>query len=230
MSPSLIPDRVGAAIQRYGAGGLLRQLATRVRNFAYMDEEHVWYVLDTAQVPELALAEGYRLSLATDEDEDKIGTLPTPVPVEEARRRRAEGNDLWFVLHGDELAFACWIFPRVAPVRAAATHQLEMPEGVVTLEDSFTSADHRGKGIAGAAWTEIARGLGDQGVKALITKVGVENVPSRKAVTKAGFREASVMHLRRRGPRERVSIEREPTELSPAAERASAAIERALAR
>jgi hypothetical protein len=35
----------------------------------------------------------------------------------------------------------------------------------------------------------------------MITKVGVENAPSRKAVTKAGFRELGVMRLVKRGPR-----------------------------
>ena len=170
------------------------------------------------------------MTLATDADQDKIGMLPTPVPVDEARRRRAEGAQLWFVLHGEDPAFACWIFPERAPVRAAATRVLEMPEGVVTLEDSFTGADHRGKGIASAAWTEIARTVRGQGAEVVITKVAVENVPSRKAVVKAGFREASLMRLRRRGPRERVTVVREPTELTPRGERVAGELERALAR
>jgi RimJ/RimL family protein N-acetyltransferase len=107
---------------------------------------------------------------------------------------------------------------------------LRLPPGVVTLEDSFTAANHRGKGLAGAAWTEIAKGLRATGVEAIITKVEVENIPSRKAVLKAGFREVSVMHLRRRGRHETVEIERLHTELTPVAQRTSDEIAKRLER
>src|SRR4051794_34856551 len=119
MSFSLLPSRLRSAIDRYGAAGLVRQLALRARNFAYMDESHVWYVLDTADIPELPLAEGYRLALATDADQDKIDGFST-VALKDAHLRRAAGNQLWFALHGDELAFSCWIFLEATPVRAAA--------------------------------------------------------------------------------------------------------------
>ena len=41
----------------------------------------------------------------------------------------------------------------------------------------------------------------------MITKVGVENEPSRKAVTKAGFRELGVMRLVKAGPRKQTTID-----------------------
>ena len=40
----------------------------------------------------------------------------------------------------------------------------------------------------------------------MITKVGVENAPSRKAVAKAGFREIGVMRLVKRGPRKHTTM------------------------
>jgi RimJ/RimL family protein N-acetyltransferase len=41
----------------------------------------------------------------------------------------------------------------------------------------------------------------------MITKVAVENVASRKAVTKAGFVEVALMRHDKRGPRARVEVE-----------------------
>jgi hypothetical protein len=64
----------------------------------------------------------------------------------------------------------------------------------------------------------------------LITKVEVENTPSRRAVEKADFRAASVMQLRRRGWRERVRFERQQTGLTPEEEKTEAELERRLAR
>jgi hypothetical protein len=40
----------------------------------------------------------------------------------------------------------------------------------------------------------------------MITKVGVENEASRKAVAKSGFREIGVMRLEKAGPRKRTTM------------------------
>ena len=42
----------------------------------------------------------------------------------------------------------------------------------------------------------------------MITKVGVENEASRKAVAKAGFREIGVMRMVKAGPRKRTTVDR----------------------
>lgn len=49
--------------------------------------------------------------------------------------------------------------------------------------------------------------LAAEGYTVMITKVGVANAPSRKAVVKSGFREIGVMRLTRIGPRRRTSME-----------------------
>ena len=74
------------------------------------------------------------------------------------------------------------------------------------LEDSATSPRARGRGVAPGAWTGIADSVRDEGLEHMITKVGVENAPSRKAVTKAGFRELGVMRLVKRGPRKHTTM------------------------
>jgi RimJ/RimL family protein N-acetyltransferase len=67
--------------------------------------------------------------------------------------------------------------------------------------------NYRGRGIAPAAWGGIATSLRERGLQTLITKVGTDNPPSRKACLKAGFIEIGLMRVKRIGPRYRVHID-----------------------
>lgn len=185
-----------------------------------MDEWHVWYLLDLDEIGDhKALAEEFELRVADDADFELVGGLTGTSAIEARRRRDENGAQLWLVLEESEIVFACWIYPRATPVRAARGGSLELPPGVNSLEDSFTAASHRGRGIAGGAWTAIARELKARGAEVLITKVGVSNAPSRRAVEKAGFLAAAIMHLRLRGGRKRVSMEDLGGDLGPSAMR-----------
>lgn len=225
---SVTRDRLSAAIQRHGPRSLATAVKDRLVGLAYLDEHHVWYVLDLANVPELTLADGYALRRV--EDGAKLERVLIDVRPEIARSRLSEGHQLWVVERGAEPAFNCFIFFGQTPVRAAAGRSLALPPDTVCLEDSVTAAAHRGHGIAGAAWSAIARGLHQDGLKVLITKVAVDNVPSRKAVEKVAFVAAEVMHLRRRGVVEHVAVEPEPVELTPAARATAEALARSLVR
>jgi L-amino acid N-acyltransferase YncA len=100
----------------------------------------------------------------------------------------------------------CWIYNGRAPVAAARGGWLELPPGVACLEDSVTAASHRGRGIAPRAWDQIAVALRKRGVATMITKVEVDNAPSRRAVEKAGFVGVAVQRMARTGPRVRVDV------------------------
>ncbi len=201
-------------MQRHGAGGLAGVIANRLVRLAFLDESHVWYVLDLHECRAMDMADGY--SLRQIDRGPEVEPMLIDVDAEIADARLAAGNQFWAVEHDGEPAFNCFIFFGRTPVRAASGRSLLLPPGTACLEDSVTAADHRGHGIAGAAWCEIAAGLRESGIEVLITKVEVENVPSRKAVEKAGFLPAAVMHLRRRGPVEHVEFDREDTELTSA--------------
>jgi len=71
-----------------------------------------------------------------------------------------------------------------------------VPRGVAFLEDSVTAPTYRGRGIASAAWQQIAGVLPTEGLCELVTIVDVTNVASRRAVTKAGFQEVAVSRPR----------------------------------
>ena len=219
--------------------GLARKLPGWIGRKLASSFDQAWYLLDLDRVEPRPLADGYELRLAgerelgwvtqlvedsraeqaaaaSSEASSKPRTMDVPgFSPEEMLRRRQAGAQLWVAVNDDEAAFACWIFPRVAPMVQASGGIFELPDAVACLEDSLTSANHRGRGIAPAAWAAIAERLSDDGFELMITKVAVENVPSRRAVEKAGFRGATVIEYRRRGPRVRVSFQRlDPGELT----------------
>jgi L-amino acid N-acyltransferase YncA len=189
-----------------GVGAAARHSVDLARAHLYLVEEHVWYQLDVAaERPRRELPEEVRLIRA---GHDQLsGAVQMGQRPEEVRARQAAGNDLWLAEDDGGPLFRCWIYRRRAPVLAAPGGWLEIPSDTVVLEDSATTPRARGRGIAPGAWTAIADSLRDEGVVQMITKVGVENEASRKAVAKAGFREIGVMRMVKTGPRKRTSVD-----------------------
>ncbi|MDX6582345.1 MAG: hypothetical protein QOI10_1529 [Solirubrobacterales bacterium] len=198
--------RVVRGIRQQGPIGLLRIAFDRARRRVWLDEAHIWYVLGLDRVKSRPLADGYELRRGGPDDLQALADARAGPPIGMAARRLDDGAQLWLATAAGAIAFACWIFEDFAPVLAARDGQLLLPAAIACLEDSFTIAAHRGRGIAAAAWTAIAAGLAGQGRQVLITKVEVENVPSRRAVEKAGFVGAGEMRLRRRGLRTVVTV------------------------
>jgi len=189
-----------------GVGAAARHSLELARAHLYLVEEHVWYQLDVAgERPRRELPDDVRLIRAGDEQ--LSGAVEMGQMLEEVRDRRAAGNDLWLAEDEGGPLFRCWIYRRRAPVLAAPGGWLEIPAETVVLEDSATTSRARGRGIAPGAWTAIADSLRDEGLTYMITKVGVENEASRRAVVKAGFREIGIMRLVKAGPRKRTTVD-----------------------
>jgi len=198
----LSPRRIKRAVDRYGVSGVAAGLVERV---AFTDRQ-VWYELDpSAERPRVDLAEGFSASRPGAEGVELIERLPT-ISAAEATRRLGGGADLWMALSDGEPAFSCWVFRGTAPAPAAPSGSLAMPDGVVCLEDSVTGRDFRGRGLAPAVWTILADEEQRAGTRSIITRIGEENVPSRRAILKSGFHEIALVAHTRRGLSERVSV------------------------
>lgn len=199
--------RLQRALRHRGLSETLGLVATRVRDRIVLQEEHVWYeLLLQADRPRRALAPGLLLVQATERERELATQMEGGPSPEAVCEFHAVGGELWVVLDAGRAAFSCWIFPKAAPALAAPGGWLELPPGTVCLENSATSLHHRGRGIAPAAWSGIADALAAEGVVSMVTKVTVENIPSRKAVAKAGFAEIAIMRMARQGTRMKVGI------------------------
>ncbi|MBI4638163.1 MAG: GNAT family N-acetyltransferase [Candidatus Rokubacteria bacterium] len=194
-------------LHRHGLGGSIRLALALLARLVYLEEWHIWYRLDVGRTCSgIELPPGMEIIRAKDEDLALLAELPT-VGLREARRRLAAGADPWLVRDAARAVFACWIFAKRMPVLAACGGWLALPRGMVGLEDSVTSPSYRGLGIAPAAWSAVASALATEGVGAILTKVEGANLPTRRAVEKAGFRAVAATRLRRVGGRSRVDVQ-----------------------
>lgn len=204
-------EKARSVIAREGPIGAVRLAVVRLGKRALIDETHRWYALSLDPAP---VGDGLSgdLRLVRAQQGDAALAVEMQGPVDGMVELLLAGHDLWLVCERDTCAFSCWTFHRSTPVLAARGGWMRLPDGVVCLEDSATSPDHRGRGIAPAAWREIGRTLRAEGARTIVTKVATDNVPSQRAVTKAGFREIGTMRLRRFATRRRMEV----TELDPA--------------
>lgn len=200
-------SRIRKALSEHGVAGVGRKVVERARSHVYRHEEHIWYELRLeGAVPVVGSLGVLELRRARLSDAALLGAFGRnpDLTADDVRK----GHDLWFVMEGETPAFSCFIQRGESPMPAARRGRMKLPSATVCLEDSVTSPDYRGRGLAPAAWTTLAAQLEQEpGLGSMITKVAVENVASRKAVTKAGFVEVALMRHDKRGPRARVEVE-----------------------
>lgn len=210
-SASGVRDLVRISVCRHGLSGTLRRAMAASGRMAcrlpYLRECHVWYRLDLERgwkrgdlPPGFEIVRGGVGELPLVEKLGNVGYV-------EARRRLDGDADLWLVRHGANPVFAGWIFRRRTPAVAAPEGWLDLPEGIVCLEDLVTAPPYRGRGFAPISYSAIADSLAREGVKAIVVKIEETNHPSRRSVEKAGFRPVATMTLVRIGGMRHVTME-----------------------
>lgn len=213
MSTISLISRARSQVKRDGLKAVIGKVMMLARQRVYVDETHVWYELPLGtDRPRVELSPELDLIRAGTDELPLLEQLPRSkeVPVVSpsgAEQRFEAGADLWMVLEGRQLAFACWIFHKSAPVGAAKSGRLVLSPEVVCLEDSVASPAFRGRRIAPAAWSEIADSLEQGAVKSIITKIAEDNAATRRAIVKCGYREIATMHFRRVGFREHTTVQ-----------------------
>lgn len=199
-------ERVRRQLETRGICGTVRRAGELTAERIYFAERYVWYALALGDDrPRRELPPGLRLRQGDRRDLGLLERLEA-LPAREAEDRLAGGHDWWLVTEGERAAFSCWIFRGRAPALAARGGWLTLSDDTVCLEDSVTSADFRGRGVAPGAWTALADSLAGEGLRTIITKIREDNAPSRCAVQKVGFREAALVDLWRVGSQKRVAV------------------------
>jgi GNAT superfamily N-acetyltransferase len=179
-------------------------VGVRAQQRVYLREVFVWFELELGAANPRELPEGMELVRATPSNIDLA--VQTGKGRHTGARHMEAGHDLWVVREGEQAAFSCWTYRQRAPFAGAPGGWLDLPARTPCLEDSVTMPDFRGKGVAPAAWAQICAALREEGCDRLITKVRVENTPSRRACLKAGFEEVGEMSHSHVGPWTRVSF------------------------
>jgi len=201
-----LDGRIRLAVRREGVGGALRLIVGRGARLAVCSEDHVWYVRDLAsQRPHVPLAPGLELRRLGSAESEVLAQIPN-VTASESRMRIEAGHDLWAVLEGQSVLFSCSIFRGQVPAIAAPEGWLPLPRDTVCLEDSMTAPAARRQEIASAAVSGVFDALAREGRRFLLTKVAVDNVPTRRAAEKMGFEALALMRFRRVGPFARTSL------------------------
>jgi hypothetical protein len=193
-----------APLLRRPVGEVARAAWSRAKPALRLEEEHVWLARDLDELPELPLPEGAELRRATVDDlalAADAGRDPALV-----QRYIEAGHELWMLVHDGRAAFSAWIFHGTAPAIAARGGWLELPPGVVCMEDSLTHPDYRGRGFAPGAALGMFRAVRDSGIDHVVTKIELSNDSSRRAAAKAGFYEVATMRFTRIGPHSRTRL------------------------
>jgi GNAT superfamily N-acetyltransferase len=184
-----------------------------------LSERSHWYELDLnwlERVVERRLREfpgGYELVPATEDELPLLEALPG-ARSSDALLRHRRGATLWLLLHEGLPALACWTAAGRTALHEAAPGSLELPAGVVAVEDMIIAPTHRRRGLAPRALMRIGDFYAPRGVRALVARVAEVNAPLRHAFEKAGFDEVAQTRLVRVGPLKRMRVEWTETETS----------------
>ena len=118
----------------------------------------------------------------------RIESLPADFPLEEAKvlQRWSEGHSLYGIIIGDALITYSWVSDAGAAVGVLHSMVLKVPERSIYIWDCFTRPELRGRGL----FQELLRGIVERhpGIDIAYSAVDVNNAPSIRAMTKAGFR------------------------------------------
>lgn len=187
--------RTLSRLRSRGAAEVLTLAWSRIRENLWSAETLVLYVAATEPGP--IDAGDLVTRFAAPEDGE---TYARDIGTDSAStfRRRLDPATRCFVVeeHGRFL-HSSWVATGKAWTREIRGY-LTPPDGDAYVYESFTRSDARGRGIYPLALRSIRSELAAGSVGRLWVGVEDSNVPSRRAVAKAGFEEGFSLHYRRR--------------------------------
>lgn len=190
---------VNDCVKRHGFATGLRLGVQRARRLAYCYETQVWYHLRLeGPRPRLSLPPALSLVKVGRRDRHFVHQLPN-LATDDALGRLAAGRDLWVVHDRGRVLFASWIVR--ARMEAISTRDIDfaLPDRVVGLDDAIGAPAVLGRGIATAAWSQMADAIRAEGMTAIVSKVGETDLAGRRAMELAGFRAVASVELQRVG-------------------------------
>ena len=191
-----------ARLRSRGVTEVVSEWWRHLREWAYSNEELIFLARPTrldggGRFAEAGRAAGLTLHEATTADgpdyEKWIGTDSAAT----FASRLTDDTKCWLVRKEGRVVHGTWTSTGPAWTREIRRYFVP-PPGAAYVYESFTRADARGLGVYPFALESIAEELGGRGVERLLVGVEGGNVPSQRAITKAGFDPAFSLRYGRR--------------------------------
>jgi hypothetical protein len=187
--------RLNDRARRFGVAEAIRITARKARRLAYSHEAQIWYRLGLSRPrPHLLLPAGLVLQRVETGDSRFVDQLPN-LTLDDTERRLLVDRDLWIVHDRGRVVFACWICRTNMLVTATRDLDFELPHHVVGLDDAVGGPSVLAQGIASAAWSRIADALELDGVTAVLSKAGENDLAGRRAMEEAGFTAVAALEV-----------------------------------
>ena len=188
-----------ARVRARGPGEVVRTGVERARAAWSSDDVLVILVRDAAGGPEPPAPEGYRFREATAADGPAYARdVGTDSPAG-FRIRLTQATRCFVIERGGRIVHATWATRRAAWTREIGAY-LKAPPGDAYTYESFTAPEARGLGLYPHALGQLCAWLAARDVRRVWVGVERGNVPSLRAVAKAGFEPACELSFgRRRG-------------------------------
>ena len=208
--PPSVPLRIGRTLHRLKARGpkeVLGLALQRLEESWSSESELILNVRDAGALERPG--DGLTLRAASTEDGERYARDIGTDTARSFRARLAPDVMCFVVEDGDRFLHSSWVTFSGAWTREIRAY-LGPPPGDAYVYESFTRADARGRGIYPFALAGILTEMNDRGMSKVWVGVEAGNMPSRKAIAKAGFEETFTIRFSRKKWRLHVEDPRGP--------------------
>jgi ribosomal protein S18 acetylase RimI-like enzyme len=197
MRDSLAKKR--ARVRARGIKEVVQESVGRIRGEIRSDDELLFLVRDAAWTgkTQRKTDEPLRLARATGDDADDYEIFVGTDSARTFARRLSRDTDCWLIRGRGMILHATWTTSGAAWTGEIRRFFVAPPQAAYIYE-SFTRPDARGLGLYPMALSGIGDALAADGIERLFVGVEVDNTPSLRAITKAGFQPAFSVTFHRR--------------------------------
>jgi hypothetical protein len=178
---------------KFTVRGAARQIGARALTFGYRRMLFMSYSLRDIRIPIYHASSDVRFGVLESGDIDAYLRFRSNARAQEIERRLLRGDRCFVSWHGDEIVDSCWTATGCIYVPYLRRY-LHIPQGDIYSYDSFTSAEHRGRGIYMARNSFTARQNQQEGFNRSIALVAFENYSAWLILTRSGLETLGAYH------------------------------------
>ncbi len=208
-SPGQTLSKVWQRLRTRGPAEVASLVAGRLRRELHSSDRLIFLVRDTGGP--IPVRDGLELRFARTDDAEAYARDIGTDSRRTFRERLSGSTSSFLVTSSGRILHASWVTTSAAWTAEVRCY-VRPPPGDAYVYESFTRADARGQGLYPLALRAICALGAERGQRRVWVGVENHNLPSLRAVTKAGFEEALAVTYRRSWGRLSIAEERPPVE------------------